>query len=363
MKKILFSFSTTNLGGAEYQIFNLIKGLDKDKYIVEILVFLEDGKISEWYRNLGIKVTCLNGYKNGKMRMARKLISYLRNNDYDFIYTFGYGADILTRLIAPFTKNKNLLSTKRSVDKDRSKIRIFFDRITSGKIKYYISNSKSAVELLKKREKVSESKIKYIPNGIDSEKFKKNISKNELRKRLNLPIGKFIVINVANLRPVKNQKLLLDMAAELKGKNIDLLLVIVGEGIERRKLEKIIREKEIENNVLLTGRKENVGEYLCASDLFVLVSLWEGMPGSVMEAMACSLPVISTDVGDIKELVENNINGYIIGNNSEKELMKKVVYLYNNRNEVDKFGKKSFLKIKNYSFGKMIREHERIFFE
>ena len=364
MKEILFSFSTTNLGGAEYQAYNLIKALDRKKYKIEVLVFLENGKISEWYKKDRIKVTCLEGYKIGKIKMLKRLNSFFKNNKYDIIYTFGYNADILTRFITTFHKKNNyLISAKRSVDANRSKIKVLLDRLTSRRIKYYISNSKSAIELLKNREKISEKKIKYIPNGVDLEKFIINKSKKELRRELKLPENKFIIINLANLRPVKNQILLLEAVKELYRINEDFFLIILGEGRERNNLENYISNNKLENNCILLGRKENIEEYLNASDIFVLTSKWEGMPGSIMESMACSIPVISTDVGDVRELIEDNKNGFVLKNFLKENIKEKILYFFYNKKEVQEFGKKSKEKIKKFSFTEMIKKHEKIFDE
>lgn len=116
---------------------------------------------------------------------------------------------------------------------------------------------------------------------------------------LKFTAGRCVIINVARLAPEKGQENLLKAFKMIKDSEPakDLCLVIIGEGAERESLENIIDKLGLGSSVMLTGYKSNPADYMYRSDIFVLSSLTEGMPNSLLEAMACGLPVISTDCG------------------------------------------------------------------
>jgi glycosyltransferase involved in cell wall biosynthesis len=105
----------------------------------------------------------------------------------------------------------------------------------------------------------------------------------------------FIFINIGRLHEQKGQKHLIRAFKQVVDYKKDSKLVIVGEGELKNELYNLIRELNLENNVFLLGRKDNVYKYLARSNCFVLTSLWEGLPNTLIEAIAVGLPVISTD--------------------------------------------------------------------
>lgn len=122
-------------------------------------------------------------------------------------------------------------------------------------------------------------------------------------------IHKFDFINVAGLRPEKNQEMLLRAFAMVQAKHPKCKLCLVGDGTERKSLEKLAIDLGIAGSVVFTGQKSEkatIRELLWSSKVFVLSSDYEGLPLSVIEAMACGLPIISTDVGGMSDVVRGN---------------------------------------------------------
>ncbi len=135
---------------------------------------------------------------------------------------------------------------------------------------------------------IPSSKIEVINNPIDLEKVEE--LKNEPCR---FDFSYFTFINIGRLHPQKNQKLLIEAFYRMNDE--DSRLIIIGEGELRDELEKFIEELELQERVFLLGRDQNPFKYLSRSDAFVLSSDYEGFPNVILEALACNLPVISTD--------------------------------------------------------------------
>lgn len=153
-------------------------------------------------------------------------------------------------------------------------------------------------------------KIRVISNGVDSVQFRP-ASQAEARKRLGLPLTSTIILSVGQLNDNKGFHILIEAAAQLRARWPDLMLVIVGEGSARAKLEEQIKLLRIEDSVKLVGAQPHgsLPAWYNASDMFCLASLNEGCPNVVLEAIACGLPIVTTQVG--AEIVVSDSIGII----------------------------------------------------
>lgn len=165
------------------------------------------------------------------------------------------------------------------------------------------------------------SKIEVIPNYISNDFMESTlISKKEP-----------IVITVARLEKQKNIPLLIDAFSKLNTKFNSYKLYICGDGSLKNKLDKKINKMELQDRIILKGRVKNVKDEIEKASLFVLPSNYEGMPNVLLEAMALSLPVITTDSTEaIYSMIENNKNGIIIKKNDRASLTKKIEELLEN---------------------------------
>jgi sugar transferase (PEP-CTERM/EpsH1 system associated) len=156
---------------------------------------------------------------------------------------------------------------------------------------------------------IAPERIGVIYNGVDTQRFAPNSDKRiAIRRELGLPEGSFVVGSVGRLVPIKDHQTLLNAAALLSRSGIDVRVLLVGSGPEREKLQSRATGP-LEGRVCFAGDSSRVPEMLNAMDVFVLPSLGEGMSNTLLEAMACGLPVLATNVGGNPEIVENNMNG------------------------------------------------------
>lgn len=151
------------------------------------------------------------------------------------------------------------------------------------------------------------------------------------------------IVSVGRLTNQKNFTVLINAFAEISQKYTDYKLIIYGEGELRNELEKEINDLKLNDRILLPGITNMVKEKIYQSRMFVLPSLYEGMPNSLMEAMALGMPVISTDCpcGGPRELIKNNINGLLIEVNNKEELVKAMEKIILNEELMINLGKEA----------------------
>jgi L-malate glycosyltransferase len=153
-----------------------------------------------------------------------------------------------------------------------------------------------------------ESDIKVIPNFVDTDHFKPG-SYCDFRKAI-APRGEKILVHTSNFRPVKRVPDTIRIFEKIH-KEIPSKLILVGDGPDRSECERLARQLELGDSVKFLGKQEGLVEILSSSDLFLIPSQSESFGLAALEAMACGLPVISSSVGGLPELVKHNETGFI----------------------------------------------------
>jgi len=162
-----------------------------------------------------------------------------------------------------------------------------------------------------------EDKIYVIPDGVDTNKFKP-MDKSVLRAELHLPKG-FLILFVGSLFKLKRVDRLIQISANLS-KDFNFHVLIVGDGPERQKLKRLAESLGLKN-ILFKGSvpHKDMPFYMAASDVLVLPSETEGLPGCVQEAMACGIPIVASNVGGLPDLITNGATGYLANDEVEME--------------------------------------------
>jgi glycosyltransferase involved in cell wall biosynthesis len=186
---------------------------------------------------------------------------------------------------------------------------------------------------------INEEKVHVVPNGVDTGKFKP-AGKVHARNLLNLPQDKNIVLFVGALRKIKGVDYLIEAAKNFVNTNTDLFMVGRDDGLKKN-LEKRAQELKIADFIRFTGpvNHEEIPLWISASDILVLPSLSEGRPNVVLEALACEVPVVATDVGGIPELMVDGETGYLVPAKNPAELSRKINKLLEDKNQRENMGK------------------------
>jgi glycosyltransferase involved in cell wall biosynthesis len=208
-------------------------------------------------------------------------------------------------------------------------------------------------------------KIKVIPNGINLEEFQINISKEKCREKLGLALDKTIVIFFGNLVQYKGPNVLLRAFANIKKGYPDVQLIFAGRGPMHHELISLAKKLGVEQGISFTGYVEEELKplYYKSADIFCLpsVNLTEAFGIVNLEAMACGLPIVASNLGGIPDLVKEGENGLLFDSGNVKELSNKLEYLLDNKNLRRNMGEKGEKLAADYSWIKIAEKTEAVY--
>lgn len=308
MKCVIFIGSMEG-GGAEKVVKNLSEKLFRDGYLVNIILYYDREVFYLIDDNIEITVIEKNTKSKNAVINAIWLRNYLIKNNIDILISFLAVFNILA-VVASMGTNIPLIVADRN---DPRKIPTNLVLRLCRNLAYTFANgvvlqSEYNREYFSKRIK-RKSKIIYNPLNIN----------DEVGKALTEKKHKYI-ITVGRLVPQKNQKMLIKAFIKFHNNHPEYTLIIYGEGNERAKLEKYIKDNNVEKNVYLPGQKKDILNEILKAEIFVLSSNYEGMPNALAEAMGVGLPVISTKVSGATELITDGVNGLLVDINDVEGL-------------------------------------------
>ena len=178
---------------------------------------------------------------------------------------------------------------------------------------------------------VPPERVVYVPNAVDTAVFHpvSEAEKTAARRRLGFSEAGFVVLFVGRLEPVKGGGVLLEAWAQLpEAVRSEARLVFVGDGSARSDWQGMIGTLGLQETVMLEGARDTVQDYYAAADLFVLPSRSEGLSNALVEAMACGLPVIASNVGGALDLVEAGTNGVLFEKEDAADLAKRLIWMF-----------------------------------
>ncbi|MBL6678117.1 MAG: N-acetyl-alpha-D-glucosaminyl L-malate synthase BshA [Flavobacteriaceae bacterium] len=203
-----------------------------------------------------------------------------------------------------------------------------------------------------------ERDIEVIPNFIDIDKYDK---KHNLCERNKIAHGdEQIIVHISNFRPLKRVVDVLKIFDKISQK-VNSKLIMVGDGPEKIKAKDFLRQNDLKNKVIFLGNTNEVDEILCSSDLFLLPSEKESFGLSALEAMALKVPVISSNVGGLKELNINGNSGFTSDVGDIDSMSNNAIKILSNENLKKKFKSQAFENAKKYDIKKVIPLYEDIY--
>lgn len=323
MIKVLYIISTLKKTGPVNVLYNIIKNLDRTKYEPVILTLSKEpsGSIKSDFEKLGIKCHCLNVSGLKGYFEAGKIIKVVKEITPDIIHTHCFRSTLFTALHLNKYKTVATIHCDYDVDfvmaygKFIGTLMSFIMNFSLKRINKRITVSELLCNLLKKKKNYD---LSFVNNGIDTEKFKPVKNKQELRNKLNLPVDKKIFVWAGVFIERKDPLLLVNTIKKLDNPN--LFFVFCGDG----KLLPVIKEEtEDFKNVIFTGNVDNISEYLQASDFYISTSLSEGLPMAVIEAMACGLPCLLSDIEQHKYVLKEQ-TGMLFKSQNSSDLIHKI---------------------------------------
>jgi N-acetyl-alpha-D-glucosaminyl L-malate synthase BshA len=358
---LVSGFPPDRIGGMEIASYNIAKHLADNGHSIHVITssyskyhLNEDKFVVHPVNMMGTKIV-------GPFFDQRKILPIIKKISPEIVHAQG----ISTSGISGFTAFliKNLLKIPYVVYGRGGDVYPF--KAEKILVKAILNEADSIIALTesmkKEMQKISNKEIVVIPNGIDMNRF--NDPSLNFSESLNTGEKEKIVIFVGNLRPEKGLRYLIKAMKYVTKKNLNIRLLLVGEGSQKENLKKLANKLDIEDKVTFSGKVsvEKIPVYLKNSDIFVLPSLHEGFPNVLLEAMASGLPVVATNVTGINEIIEDGKNGFLVQSKNSEEIAKKILLLINNNDLRKNICDENRKKASKYSWQRTVQMLEYVY--
>ncbi len=369
--KVAVIITKLELGGAQKVAISICEKLDKTKFET-VLICGCGGILDEETKNkirvIFVKdlVREINPIKDLKALFS--IYKILKQEKPIIVHTHSSKAGIIGRLAAKLYGIKNIIHTIHGFSFNdtqsffKKNLFIFLEKVGAKISKYLIPVSTENITKGLNNHIGKKEQYHYIRLGVDIDNFKNFNNNPSLKKELNIDEKDILVTTIGPFKPQKNLPDFIKIAKNISEKNKQFKFVIVGDGTLRPQFEKLIKEYNISNNIFLLGWRRDISNILNSSDIFVMTSLWEGLPISTIEAMCCGLSPIVNDVDGQREIVKDKFNGFLIKPYDIKSCEEKIILLTND----NKLKKEMSLNAKNsidytFSIDYMIKQHEQLY--
>lgn len=333
---LLFVITKLELGGAQKQLLSLVELLDKKRFGIFLFTcrkgyLLEEAKA---IKGVTVKESLFLERPINPINDFLALIEifcFIKKNNITIIHTHSSKAGLLGRLAGKFAGVDFMLHTVHgwSFNNYQSSLsRMFF--VWMERIAARFSHKLIVVSDYDRKKGLEnsigeEDKYSLIRYGIDFSQFRSK--RKDIKKTLGIDASDPVVGTVSCLKPQKSPLDFIKLVFLVTQKMPDVRFVIAGDGILRKESERLINSFGLQDKLFLLGWRRDIPDILGSLDAFVLTSKWEGLPISVLEAMAAEKPVIATNTGGIAEIVEDGKNGFLVECVNMKDMSEKLIAL------------------------------------
>lgn len=335
-------------GGAERQIYEFIKRVDRGKFKLDLFIIHHRDIPKEIKRiansdkridvqGLGIKrIYDIKGIIEG-FRFAK----FLKRKKIDILMTYHFASDIWGTIFGKFAGVKTIISNRRDAGFWRRKHHILAYKLINRWVTKIIVNSNAVKRMVLQDEKVCEDKIELIYNGVDLERFKVRVDVISKKEELGLLKECKVIGCIGNLRPIKGHKFLIEAAKGIVNVFPNAHFLFIGDGEEKRRLADRVKRLGLEKNIHFLGKREDIPQLIKIMDICILPSLSEGLSNALLEYMASAKPVIATRVGGNVDIIENEKNGILIPAKDINAIVNQIIRLLKDENYTKNLGIKA----------------------
>lgn len=311
--RVTFVIGELGKGGAEYQLYELLRAIDRSRFVPEVIVLAEGGYWAEPIRRLGIDVHEIPRAGGLDLRRLARLRRRLRTSRPDILHAVRWSGNSYGRLAALGLGVPVVIASERVHEEHRPWVRRAIDRLLDPVTNAYLVNCEAIAAGLRGQVGIAAHRIRVIPNGIDLARLPPPLADRRAgRVAAGLAPERRLVAGVGRLTAQKDFTTFLAAAEAIVGAIPDVDLVIVGEGEERGALEARARELGLEERLRFLGLRHDVPTLLRGVDVLLMTSRFEGFPNAVLEAMAMGAVAVATAVGGCGELIRDGETGTLI---------------------------------------------------
>ncbi len=340
--RVAYVMASFDVGGTELNAVRTAERLDPSRFQLEVICLRDGGPLRSRYERLGVPITPLpirdlygpSAWRSG-MRFRHRV-----DDNADIVHAHDVYANIFAAMWLPRRLRPALITSRRWWSEVPRPALRSINRLAYRGSARVLANSDAVGRLLEQHERVPRARIVVIPNFVDDDAFAplEPADADVLRREWRIEAGDLVIGTVANLRPIKNQAMLLRGAARLVPEFPSLRVVIIGEGPERRSLESLASELGISARVVLAGGRPHQPAVQRLFDVVTLTSHGEGFPNAIVEAMAAGRPVVATAVGGVPDAVVPEQTGLLVPDDDVESLTTALGRLLRSPSERERMG-------------------------
>lgn len=347
--KVLHIFKITGVSGSENHLLTLLPGLAKRGLELVVIMLVEPGnrvqEFSDILEKSGIRFFRVKiGFHISipAFLMVKRII---KKEMPDIVHTHLIHGDFYGTLAASQLGIKRIITSKHNDDNfRRMKLMRIFNRYFNRKAEKVIAISQALGDFCEEFEHVDSKKIEVIRYGLDE--FSSRLRDRSLRKKLGYQPQDILFGIIARLTEQKGHVYLLKAFREVNAKYPRAKLLVVGSGELRTKLEEMVSDLNLNDQVKFLGRRDDTPDIYNALDVFIHPSIWEGFGLVFLEAMSFSLPVIATRVSAIPEVVMDGDTGILVSPRNVPELTTAMLWMIENPDNRLKMGEQGKERVK-----------------
>ena len=328
VKKVLIALTSSGPGGAPKVVYDLLSHLPEavNSQLDFVIAAPAGGVFNKKFKDLGYRVYHVPLDQIG-IRGFAQLLKVARKEEVDLINSHGKGAGLYVRPIGALL-GIPVVQTFHGLHYEYGNLIVRFlylrlEKFLTVFTKLVVCDSPSQQKEGLALKLFSKSKSRAVVNGIYTRTVDKiKVDRVLFRKKLGLGPDDFVVIMVARFDPVKGHERLVGILPDLLKKIPNLKIVFAGDGERCSATERLTKKLGVSSAVRFLGQRLDVFKIFKVSDAAILSSYHEGMPLTVLEAMACRLPVVGSDVVGIRDLVKDGETGYLVDFDNKEEVVK-----------------------------------------
>lgn len=364
MKKIRILFVIDQLcapGGAERMLLKTIAGLPPSRFECHLATFKHDQAV-ELFANLPCPLHVFplrRTYDLQAWKSGRQLRQFIRDTGIHIVHTFHETSDLWGGLIAKSAGCPVLVSSRRDMGFLRSLKHYVGYRVLSRCFDRVLSVSEQVREHCMRTDSLGANQVMTVYNGIDLAHVDRQEPDGLLRRSLGIPNSAPLVTAVGNIRRIKGIDVLLQAAQRVRQQMPDAVFLVVGKACDQayfQELQETVKALGLHRHVKFAGAREDVIPILKASDVFCLPSWSEGFSNALLEAMACAVPCVATNVGGNKEAIQDGLHGYLIAPGQPGEMADRILHLLRHSAQARAIGRAGRRRVEEqFTFDIMIR--------
>ena len=362
--KVLHVIGGGEVGGAEELVLTQMQLLDKNRY-QPFMVCLCAGTFDELVAEKGFQAQVMAMKHRLDLTPVQPLRELIRREGIDIVHTHGVRANLVARKAARL-EGIPVVTTVHSVlrfDYDswlKAAFARLITRLTNHNSDHFIAISGAIRDEIESMG-VSPAKISVIYNGLNVSRFTESRPAAELARELGLAEGKKVVSMVARLHPVKGHRYFLEAARQVIDAGMEAQFLIIGEGEQRRKLEALVKQLGLQEQVRMPGYWGKVEDIYAVSDLLCVPSVMEGLGLVVLEAMYFGVPVVASNTGGIPEIITEGKNGLLVEPRDADQLARAIKRILTEPGLAESLVAEGHQTVEDFSQERMARQVEKIY--